>query len=55
MILLIYHKLEAASIKTIENGIMTKDLAQISTLPDKKIVNTEQFLVEVRNTLDKML
>jgi len=48
-------QLEAASIKTIEAGIMTKDLALISELPDKKVVSTEQFLVEVRKTLDQML
>ncbi|HEX2927811.1 MAG TPA: NADP-dependent isocitrate dehydrogenase [Ruminiclostridium sp.] len=48
-------KLEKASIKTIENGIMTKDLASLSELSDKKTVNTEQFLVEVKNTLDTMM
>lgn len=48
-------KLEKASIKTIENGVMTKDLASLSELKDIKTVNTEQFLVEVKNTLDSML
>lgn len=47
-------QLEAASLRTIEEGTMTKDLALISDLPEKKIVNTEQFLVEVGKTLDKM-
>jgi isocitrate dehydrogenase len=47
-------KLEAASIKTIENGIMTKDLAQLSEVKDKKIVNTEGFLREIKNTFDAM-
>lgn len=47
--------LEAASVKTIEAGIMTKDLAQISELPDKIIVSTELFLQEVKQTLEKML
>lgn len=47
-------QLESASLKTIEAGIMTKDLALISNLPDKKTVSTEQFLVEIKQTLDKM-
>jgi len=47
-------QLEAASLKTIEAGIMTKDLALISDLPDKKTVSTEQFLVEIKKTLDDM-
>lgn len=47
--------LEAASIKTIEAGIMTKDLAQISELADKIIVSTELFLQEVKQTLEEML
>ncbi|AEY64903.1 NADP-dependent isocitrate dehydrogenase [Clostridium sp. BNL1100] len=48
-------KLEKASIKTIENGVMTKDLAALSELKNIKTVNTEQFLVEVKNTLDSMM
>ncbi|EGD47990.1 isocitrate dehydrogenase, NADP-dependent [Ruminiclostridium papyrosolvens DSM 2782] len=48
-------KLEKASIKTIENGVMTKDLAALSELKTIKTVNTEQFLVEVKNTLDSMM
>lgn len=47
-------KLEAASIKTIENGVMTKDLAQLSEVQNKKLVNTEDFLKEIKNTLDAM-
>jgi isocitrate dehydrogenase len=47
-------KMEKASIQTIESGIMTKDLASLSELKDKKTVNTEQFLIEVRNTFDAM-
>ena len=47
-------KMDKASIQTIENGIMTKDLAILSELKDKKTVNTEQFLVEVRKTFDAM-
>ncbi|AET67141.1 isocitrate dehydrogenase, NADP-dependent [Desulfosporosinus orientis DSM 765] len=48
------NQLEAASLQTIEAGIMTKDLALISELPDKKVVNTEQFLEEIKRTLDKI-
>jgi isocitrate dehydrogenase len=47
--------LEAAAIKTIEEGVMTKDLAELSELKEKKIVNTEDFLKEIRKRLDSML
>ncbi|CAA7600227.1 isocitrate dehydrogenase (NADP+) [Acididesulfobacillus acetoxydans] len=48
-------KLETAALKTIEAGIMTKDLAQISQLPQKKIVNTEGFLWAVKRELEREL
>jgi len=44
-------KLEQASVQTIENGVMTKDLASLSEVPEKKIVNTEDFLKEIRKLL----
>lgn len=44
-------KLEKASILTIEDGVMTGDLALISTLPNKKKVDTESFLREVDKRL----
>lgn len=47
--------LEKATIDTIESGIMTGDLYLLSTLENKKKVNTEQFLIEVANTLDKLI
>lgn len=47
-------KMDKASIQTIENGIMTKDLAMLSELKNIKTVNTEQFLIEVRKTFDEM-
>ena len=47
-------KIEVASIKTIENGVMTKDLAELSEVANKKIVNTEGFLKEIRKTLEAM-
>ena len=48
-------KLEAASIKTIEEGVMTGDLASLSSLPNKKTVDTETFLHEVDNRLKKII
>ncbi len=48
-------KLEKATIETIESGIMTGDLALLSTLENKKKVNTEDFLYAVGETLKKML
>lgn len=47
-------KLEQASVQTIENGVMTKDLASLSEVPEKKIVNTEDFLKEIRKTFEGM-
>ena len=39
--------LEAATIQTIEDGVMTGDLYQLSTLPNKKKVNSKEFLEEI--------
>ena len=47
--------LERAVLATIENGIMTKDLYLLSTLPDKKAVNTQQFLAACAETLRGMM
>ncbi len=47
-------KMDEASILTIENGMMTKDLAALSDLEEIKIVNTEDFLKEVKKTFDAM-
>ncbi len=47
-------KMDKASLKTIENGIMTKDLAALSDLKEIRTVNTEDFLKEVKNTFDAM-
>lgn len=47
-------KLEKASRMTIEKGVMTKDLAALSTLEDKKIVNAKDFLLEIRKNLDEL-
>ncbi len=48
-------KLEQATIATIENGIMTGDLERLSTLENKKAVDTETFLLEIRKTLETLL
>lgn len=47
-------KLELACIKTIENGEMTKDLALITTLPNPKTLNTQDFIKAIRATLDSL-
>ena len=47
-------KLEQASIQTIEDGVMTGDLAAISTLPNKKAVDTETFLKQVNERLQTL-
>ncbi len=48
-------KLETATIKTIEDGVMTGDLYLLSSLPNKKKVGTEEFLIEVNNRLAQMI
>lgn len=42
-------KLEKATIKTIEDGVMTGDLYVLSNLDNKRKVNTEDFLLEINN------
>jgi len=46
--------LEKATISTIEDGIMTGDLAALSELENKTIVNTQEFLSEVRKRLEAL-
>ncbi|MCM1480878.1 MAG: NADP-dependent isocitrate dehydrogenase, partial [Muribaculaceae bacterium] len=48
-------KLEKASVQTMEDGIMDKNLAAMSKLPNKQIVDTETFLVEINNRLAKLM
>lgn len=48
-------KLEKATIKTIEDGVMTGDLALLSSLPNKKKVDTEEFLLAINERLKEML
>ena len=49
-------KLEKAILQTIEeDGIMTGDLAAMSTLPNAKKVDTEGFLLAIRDRLEQLL
>ena len=48
-------KLEKATITTIEEGVMTGDLYLLSTLENKKKVNTEDFLLAVNERLKAIL
>ncbi len=46
-------KLERATIKTIEDGRMTKDLALITSLKDVTVLNSENFIKAVRETMEQ--
>lgn len=48
-------KLEKAAIQTIEEGVMTGDMYQLSTLKSKRKVDTETFLKEVAVRLNALL
>ena len=48
-------KLEAACIKTIEDGKMTKDLALITSLENPTVLNSRDFIVAIRETLEQSL
>ncbi len=47
-------KLEKATLKTIEDGKMTKDLALITSLKDVTVLNSENFIKEIRKTLEAL-
>lgn len=47
-------KLEKATLSTIESGKMTKDLALITTLTDVTVLNSREFILAIRETLDNM-
>lgn len=49
------NQLEAISLQTIEDGIMTKDLALLSNVVHKKTVNTKDFLLIVQERLEEAL
>ena len=48
-------KLEKACIDTIEDGEMTGDLYIISTLENKKKLNTQDFILAIRRHLEALL
>ena len=48
-------KLEKATLGTIESGKMTKDLALITSLEDVTVLNSEDFIKAIRETLEASL
>ena len=48
-------KLEQASIDTVESGVMTGDLARITTLPDVKVETSEGFIKAIANNLANLM
>lgn len=48
-------KLEKSVLKTISDGVMTGDLAAISTLENKQTTDTETFLDEIGSRLERLL
>lgn len=49
------NKLEQATIQTIEDGVMTGDLYALSTLENKQVVDTEAFLLAIKDRLEAIL
>ena len=47
-------KLEKATLKTIEDGKMTKDLALITSLENVTVLNSENFIKAIRETFDTL-
>ena len=48
-------KLEKATIDTIEGGVMTKDLALITTLENVTTLNSQNFIHAIRTRLEELL
>ncbi|MBQ4058003.1 MAG: NADP-dependent isocitrate dehydrogenase [Lachnospiraceae bacterium] len=48
-------KLETATLGTIESGRMTKDLALITSIENPTVLNSENFIKEIRKTLEATL
>jgi isocitrate dehydrogenase len=48
-------QLEAACIETIESGKMTKDLALITTIEQPTVLNSRDFILAIRETLENKL
>ena len=47
-------KLEKATLQTIEDGKMTKDLALITSLKDVTVLNSQDFIKAIRTTFDSL-
>lgn len=47
-------RMERATLKTIEDGKMTKDLANITSLKNVTVLNSEEFIKEIRKTYEEM-
>ena len=47
-------KLEKATLSTIENGKMTKDLALITSLENVTVLNSKDFILAIRETMENM-
>ena len=47
-------KLEKATLSTIESGKMTKDLALITSLEDVTVLNSRDFILAIRETMDNL-
>ena len=47
-------KLERATLSTIESGRMTKDLALITSLQEVTVLNSADFIKEIRRTYEAM-
>ncbi|MCI5936611.1 MAG: NADP-dependent isocitrate dehydrogenase [Eubacterium sp.] len=47
-------KLEKATLKTIEDGKMTKDLALITSLKDVTVLNSQNFIKAIRDTFEAL-
>ena len=48
-------KLEKATIQTIEDGVMTGDLYALSSLENKRKVNSREFLEEINTRLEALM
>ncbi len=48
-------KLEKATVETIESGKMTKDLALITSIENPTVLNSREFILAIRENLDRML
>ena len=54
-LILFADNLEKATLSTIESGKMTKDLAMISDIKDVTVLNSEEYIKAIRETLEKTI